>query len=95
MEYHTPEILRGALDRAPLYTRAMQAKMIQWFGLKLIPPLLLRLNKSGLIYNGSLLLLPMTLNIYFALVSSFIIQDIRAIKCISLIVGLGPNNPYL
>ena len=28
MEYHTPERLRGALERAPLYKRAMHAKNI-------------------------------------------------------------------
>ena len=43
-EYHIPEILRGALERAPLYKRAMQAKNIQWLGLKLSPPLLLGLT---------------------------------------------------
>ena len=37
-EYHSPEILRGALERAPLYKRDMQAKKIQWLGLKLNPP---------------------------------------------------------
>ena len=29
MEYNTPEILKGALERAPLYERDMQAKKIQ------------------------------------------------------------------
>ena len=43
-EYHTIERLRGALERAPLYKRALQAKKIQWLGLKLNPPLLLGLN---------------------------------------------------
>ena len=32
------------MERAPLYKRAMQAKNIQWLGLKLSPPLLLELN---------------------------------------------------
>ena len=36
--------MRGALERAPLYKRAMQAKNIQWLGLKLNPPLFLSLN---------------------------------------------------
>ena len=43
-EYHTPNRLRGALERAPLYKRAIQAKKIQWLGLKLSPPLLLGMN---------------------------------------------------
>ena len=43
-EYHTPERLRGALERAPLYKRAMQAKKILWLGLTLSPLLLLGLN---------------------------------------------------
>ena len=43
-EYHTLEILRGELERAPLYKRTMHAKKIQWLGLKLILPLLLGLN---------------------------------------------------
>ena len=46
-EYHTPERLRGALEREPLYKRAMQAKNIQWLGLKLNPPLLLGLNDEN------------------------------------------------
>ena len=37
----------GALERAPLYKRAMQAKKIQWLGLKLNPPLLLGLNDEN------------------------------------------------
>ena len=41
---HTLERLRGALERAPLYKRAMQAKKIQWLGLKLNSPLLLGMN---------------------------------------------------
>ena len=45
-EYHTPKILRGALEREPLYKRAMQAKKIQWLGLKLSPPLLLGLTNE-------------------------------------------------
>ena len=44
MEYNTPERLRGALERAPLYKRAMQAKNIQWLGVKLNRHLLLGLN---------------------------------------------------
>ena len=44
MEYHTPERLRGALERAPLYKRVMHSKNIQWLGPKPSPPLLLRLN---------------------------------------------------
>ena len=44
MDYHTLEILRGALERAPLYKRAMQAKKLQWISLKLNPPLLLGLS---------------------------------------------------
>ena len=43
-EYHTLESLRGALEREPLYKRAMQAKNIQWLGLKPNPPLLLGLT---------------------------------------------------
>ena len=43
-EYHTPEILMGALEREPSYKRAMQTKKIQWLGVKLSPPLLLGLN---------------------------------------------------
>ena len=43
-EYHTLERLRGALERAPLYKRAMQAKKIQWLGLKLNPHFLVGLN---------------------------------------------------
>ena len=46
-EYHTPESLRGALERAPLYKRAIQAKKIQSLGLKLNPPLLLGLNDEN------------------------------------------------
>ena len=42
--YHTPERLRGALERETLYKRAMQAKKIQWLGLKLRPPLMLGPN---------------------------------------------------
>ena len=40
-EYHTPERLRGAFEREPLYKRAMMVKNIRWLGLKLNPPLLL------------------------------------------------------
>ena len=36
--------MRGALERAPLYKRAMKAKKIRWLGLKLNPPLLLGSN---------------------------------------------------
>ena len=43
-DYHSPQRLRGALERAPLYKRAMQAKKIQWLELNLNPPLLLGLD---------------------------------------------------
>ena len=45
-EYHTPERLRGALEREPLYKRALQAKKIQWLALNLNPPLMLRLTNE-------------------------------------------------
>ena len=44
MEYHTLEIFRGAMERAPLYKRVMEARKIQWLGLKLRPLLLLGLS---------------------------------------------------
>ena len=47
MEYHTSEILRGALEKTPLYKRAMQTRKIQWIGLKLSPPLLLGLSDGN------------------------------------------------
>ena len=36
-EYHTPEILRGALERAPLFKRAMQEKIDLMVGTKAQP----------------------------------------------------------
>ena len=45
-EYHTPEIMRGALEITPLYKKAMQAKKIQCLGLKCNPPLLLGLTNE-------------------------------------------------
>ena len=46
-KYHTPEILRRALEREPLHKRDMQAKNIQWLGQKLSPHLLLGLNDEN------------------------------------------------
>jgi len=42
-ECHFPKRLRNALERTPLYKKAMQRLKINWIGLKLSPPLLLGL----------------------------------------------------
>jgi len=40
-EYHSPQRLKEALNRAPMYKKSMQRLKINWIGLKLSPPLLL------------------------------------------------------
>ena len=40
-EYHSPQRLREALNRTPMYKKSMQRLKVNWIGLKLSPPLLL------------------------------------------------------
>jgi len=40
-EYHSPQRLREALNRTPMYKQSMQRLKINWIDLKLSPPLLL------------------------------------------------------
>jgi len=40
-EYHSPQRLREALNRTPMYKQSMQRLKVNWIGLKLSPPLLL------------------------------------------------------
>ena len=40
-EYHSPQRLREALNRTPMYNKSMQRLKVNWIGLKLSPPLLL------------------------------------------------------
>jgi len=40
-EYHSPERMRDALERTPLYKKAMQRLKINWIGLRLSPPFIL------------------------------------------------------
>jgi len=40
-EFHSPERMRDALERIPVYKNAPQRLKINWIGLKLSPPLLL------------------------------------------------------
>jgi len=42
-EYHSPNRMKEALRRVPLYKRSMQSLKANWIGLKLSSPLLLRL----------------------------------------------------
>ena len=43
MEYHSPNRKKEAMRRVPLYKHSMQSLKVNWIGLKLSPPLLLRL----------------------------------------------------
>ena len=40
-EYHSPQTLRKALNKTPMYEKSMQRLKVNWIGLKLSPPLLL------------------------------------------------------
>lgn len=40
-EYHSPQRLREAHNRTPMYNKYMQRLKVNWIGLKLSPPLLL------------------------------------------------------
>ena len=40
-EYHSPQRLREALNKTPMYRQSMQRLKVNWIGLKLSPPLLL------------------------------------------------------
>jgi len=42
-EYHSPNRMREALRRVPLYKHSMQSLKANWIDLKFIPPLLLGL----------------------------------------------------
>lgn len=42
-EYHSPNRLREALKRVPLYKHSMQSLKVHWIDLKLSPPLILGL----------------------------------------------------
>jgi len=42
-EYHSPQSLRKTLNRTPIYEQSMQRLKVNWIGLKLSPPLLLRM----------------------------------------------------
>ena len=40
-DYHSPQRMRDALNRTPIYKQALQRLKVNWIGLRLIPPLLL------------------------------------------------------
>ena len=40
-EYHSPQRMRKALNRTPMYKQALQRLKVNWIGLRLSPPLLL------------------------------------------------------
>ena len=40
-EYHSPQRMREALNRTPMYKQALQRLQVNWIGLRLSPPLLL------------------------------------------------------
>ena len=40
-EYHSPQRLREALNKTPMYKQSIQQLKVNWIGLKLSPPLLL------------------------------------------------------
>jgi len=42
-EYHSPQRLREALNRTPMYKKSMIRLKVNWIGLKLNPPLLLKM----------------------------------------------------
>lgn len=45
-EYHSPQRIRETLNRTPMYMKALQIFKVNWIGLKLSPPLLLRIYKG-------------------------------------------------
>jgi len=40
-EYHSPQRMREALNRTPMYKQSIKRLKVNWIGLRLIPPLLL------------------------------------------------------
>ena len=40
-EYHSPQRMREALNRTPMYKQALQRLKVNWIGSRLSPPLLL------------------------------------------------------
>jgi len=40
-EYHSPQRMREALNKTPMYKKALQRLQVNWIGMRLSPPLLL------------------------------------------------------
>jgi len=46
IEYHSPKRMRKPLNRTPMYKESIQRLKVNWFGLRLNPPLLLGMLKG-------------------------------------------------
>ena len=46
IEYHSPQRMREALNRTPMYKQSMQRLKFNWIGFKHIPPLLLGIQEG-------------------------------------------------